>query len=1539
MADLATDFIESNAIIEQSDFSNKLEGQLKDIAVNLFPELDWQNNPVIFKIADVPHVNASIYPHKSPAIIVLNKGLFDFVKTEDELAFIIGHELGHKDIRTKLDYQDRVTKGEEASADIISTLRLVKAGYSYNAGIDLFRRLEQKIRETSKDQVLGKISSVFDPHPYNENRIVAMQLALANENLFKSGNVEEVEDTPLRGLIADKNALLDVKHVSFLEGFLPSNYDDLSILEKVSALGDALSKTISSEQFIDTSYRRRLIRGNDIIDRLSKITAVDADDQVEIYNKLSAMVAEVHRMDPNNVYNKFDRFYTAASNIVKNDFDPFKSFGNAVDQFIDSTKNPKKAYIGIASSNLLYALSELGPYLSRTDGNNMSYSFDRRADMRRSSNALYGSSAMLRLQSFDLRPLYGLANDDEALAKAIWAIGGAFIDGFQEALGPDMLSRLLPVTPYLGYRRGNQETSRYEEYRDLKRKINARDALKIKENSKKNTKGFLDNPLAFIQAYEFDLFPKGSPQSPRAVVTKPVKDIISDFKTTASVDKKTSIAKVFQMAMAGFKSTNVLNTEEGPQSSVKEAQYKIINDIHIEIRSALISGNQAKVSQALDAVNMLLLSRNSHVESWMSSNGREDYYTSPRNFYRKSKKIAKEKSDPFFNARMTKSYGGQPRYDSYKLPLNHPFVDLFKDTSSYLSQEQRAAFIQNNIEYFDTNGETVRDLLGVDRMETLSEALALRNSTKSYSQLYDYIADEAIDSLLAENKKLSFSSGDFMSLIKFHGKLKGAEYKKILGPDGVDAIFTNLWNNYSPENLTSHLEGQDINSVVDIYQFMEAYKLYPDKGVNRDVVSIIKDRLDKEPSSPVKEKALNRLLFDQTSESEYDRTRYTVSDISLRDYAVTEYKKHILLNMGQDNGSVDFYNIAKKEIDKIITRSSKRDRRLMLEALADTIQIQEPLARYIKEKVAPSAEDLKETHFPIVGIESLLYSVQRDKPLREGLINYLSEPISVESVKALQKLIQKNKNLVQRMTSLEYLEVKDGCVELDRLADSRLGNSLSDLHDNFTALNIENKSAMISALLIPGDARLDAELEEIAYSEAMDMVLSKVFSTDIENGREAESFARAYIQTAHNFERPAILAALMVLSGESDKSKKISIADSASRIMSLLGPSYVKLGQAINSHPNSSESWKAATANLKSNSGIETRWETIVRTADLLSDISDTSADRSYLSVLGAASFNTAIEIKELGNENTVVLLERENAWTRARSGFEHIAKALNAWEDVAAEEHRDVIMDMVNEAKDVAKLETSFDVNEKQYKQAKAAYTGVSIVSGDSDIKVSLQPVGSIYAKQHVRVITKADGVHFSDLPEKTKKQQELKKHIAKSYLAVELSNILSGNPFDCDRHGQQMKVDIVSESDIRLNLYDYGGFDISEPSVRAKKSLGSALNQIAVGIQMNEDPISIFEASIEAEIDQDSKRYLMRTRKAWLALQDFQKHIEPNEMIEVFKTALSNGQMDADIMSGFKLGEMLRMVPSAGPSMHITREVNNVPLAVVSLKTIQKP
>lgn len=162
-------------------------------------DLDWR-----FFIVDAPEVNAFAVPG---GFIYVNRGLIQRAATMDELAGVIGHEIGHVVKRHSIQQMEkaqganlgvnlaciltnicnsgianaainiggaavfaRFSRQDESEADIEGFQYVVRAGISPEGIVTMFRRLieERKSRP-------GAVEGMFATHPLEEDRVAAVQ--------------------------------------------------------------------------------------------------------------------------------------------------------------------------------------------------------------------------------------------------------------------------------------------------------------------------------------------------------------------------------------------------------------------------------------------------------------------------------------------------------------------------------------------------------------------------------------------------------------------------------------------------------------------------------------------------------------------------------------------------------------------------------------------------------------------------------------------------------------------------------------------------------------------------------------------------------------------------------------------------------------------------------------------------------------------------------------------------------------------------------------------------------------------------------------------------------------------------------------------------------------------------------------------------------------------------------------------------------------------------------------------------------------------
>lgn len=172
---------------------------------NLDPEIFM---PKIYISADGT-INAMIAPSAKPPVLIVTLGLLNGARSEDELAGIISHELGHGFLREKANGTKitRATKVEELSADVVAVKFLEDAGYNPRGLIDIVKRFgEGSFQIINVDDVKNAktleekaelIDRITDPHPSGHLRIRSMENAIVALNRQRGRTGENREPVRL----------------------------------------------------------------------------------------------------------------------------------------------------------------------------------------------------------------------------------------------------------------------------------------------------------------------------------------------------------------------------------------------------------------------------------------------------------------------------------------------------------------------------------------------------------------------------------------------------------------------------------------------------------------------------------------------------------------------------------------------------------------------------------------------------------------------------------------------------------------------------------------------------------------------------------------------------------------------------------------------------------------------------------------------------------------------------------------------------------------------------------------------------------------------------------------------------------------------------------------------------------------------------------------------------------------------------------------------------------------------------------------------
>lgn len=178
-------------IVQKSKVTNSNKWDIKTVWHNVVQQASRKKIKYSYRVLNNKDVNAYAI---AGGKVYINTGLLDFIKSKDELAFVIAHEIAHNELKhcikriqysanaSKIDptlgavvqiaydtYRLPFNKYEEYEADSLGVLLMQKAGYSKQGAIDFFTKLvdlEKKYQADKRDPVNDFIST----HPDAQKR-------------------------------------------------------------------------------------------------------------------------------------------------------------------------------------------------------------------------------------------------------------------------------------------------------------------------------------------------------------------------------------------------------------------------------------------------------------------------------------------------------------------------------------------------------------------------------------------------------------------------------------------------------------------------------------------------------------------------------------------------------------------------------------------------------------------------------------------------------------------------------------------------------------------------------------------------------------------------------------------------------------------------------------------------------------------------------------------------------------------------------------------------------------------------------------------------------------------------------------------------------------------------------------------------------------------------------------------------------------------------------------------------------------------------
>lgn len=217
----------------------QLQALVNKVGARIVPHTERQDVEYTFTVLDSPEVNAFALPG---GFVYVTRGILALADSEDELAAVIAHEIGHVTARHSAErysrsvatglgasvlailldsegaadllglgsnlYLSSYSRGQEHEADDLGIRYLTRAGYdpqamsSFLTTMDRYHELQQlRLGQHARQQ-----ASYFSTHPVTRDRISRTRLTAANAGSRQHARVVEPYMTAIKGMIFGDSA-------------------------------------------------------------------------------------------------------------------------------------------------------------------------------------------------------------------------------------------------------------------------------------------------------------------------------------------------------------------------------------------------------------------------------------------------------------------------------------------------------------------------------------------------------------------------------------------------------------------------------------------------------------------------------------------------------------------------------------------------------------------------------------------------------------------------------------------------------------------------------------------------------------------------------------------------------------------------------------------------------------------------------------------------------------------------------------------------------------------------------------------------------------------------------------------------------------------------------------------------------------------------------------------------------------------------------------------------------------------------------------
>lgn len=1420
-----------DAIIERIFEKNKLSTQIP--------------HPII-QISGNEAENASMFASAKHPILMINKGLLKNVQSEDELAGVIAHELGHLLLHEKHKEADHHNKVEESMADMKGVALLRTAGYDPKGVIYFLNRmggdeghlinLESVTDAGALQKTADLVQTLVDPHPSEESRIRTMESYITSlERNASSANKPQI--TPLE---APFKASVDlIKYESpITKGLQKVAYDTLPVIEKLKVLRCLLN------DIYPPTNRTSAERLSEIANHIEKLTVnFENTAEAEAFNCLSDITMGYNWNDLKEAL------------CFPKKWEPFP-----IDEQI---KAALKAVWqrGLKDPNYLARNEDLKKALELfTDATTK-----EGAEKHASDISALCDKIMPPYRSRNIKGFYAphLEDINASILKT-----GTWLPPYSKHLqwcrkGPSenikkiLLGMMLSDDPWAEKTLGPSRNAD-ELWRCIDNPNYTIENFKLLNQFVRNDEGRVTGRLVVVPRYLWTHSPyyvsletltrdhQSEGQEKRKYEEKILKDI--DW---------TRLKTEFSLFI--FQYGHLINS------------YLTINPVPCPFAEKFFG----ELTQLLPTAD-------------------EDFKSQLKDFFRHYKA---DDQIPYHPATIVHFYSLYPTdsawpYSQVTEPtawnLDAPFIQFLLNpkSSTIISDTNKLAYLtrtsgfmkpdvtKNLVDIFNIPLHTILE----HYPENINTIADLQAAAEGHNPYYERIT------IALEAERLAYQFAKTMTMDEY--LILEYNLRDFLCDTLYVSNIKSSLDEIRHNTVKRYLKTTDCVELIKTYRFAVAHFLLRDApSIRNESLNQIKKLILKLPEKTKLE--CLKALFKPETFAPGDFIKLTppykydgyIADPLFRNWAIEELTDTLAIQLGEDVGAPDYIAQAKSVIKNVSQNTAGITQLNILSRLATKINAQKELAYFMRDTYNNYAttDALSKRREAIAG-EFSMNECSTDPILRTHTCDYLSAPLTKESPNTLRLYLQ------------EKYKAQYG-KESDIVIDDQLRN----YHKNFRAATLEMRTLYLEPILFPLNSTPDAQLQVIKD------LISKVFPTklgvalrgpSIDNNEYARLITTAYLNAATEIsERRLLATALFIANMHEEKAVERTMGQKLSMVLSNMGPAGGKLLQAIHSHPQTPEDIKKDLASSKTMFDPPLRWELLelVDQSGLLEASPQNPLPiKNIGQLVGAGSFGLTVFNTLTDDTKVADTFLRGNAAKKAARELSMMHTA--AKKIVSSCPELKPIIFMVDEATRSAVDETNMALAVEANVTAEDSYDNIQL-NIDKYFFIhkvtTLQKTGDNFKRATI-----APGEHFNDLQNSPHKQA-----IAKAMVLTQISLRLAGFNTDLDRHGGNIKIDGNT-----ITHFDFGAMNTTPLTREDKTITGKILAEVVIAVSKGKDFTKALLNQIQnATVSDASRIYLNGLNKDFLALGDYIHIIKKEDLANLLAKCLIAKTVNPEIRAAF--------------------------------------